>query len=305
MLIWHWFSSRHRGRESVRLAIDITIICTAPPRSTQCRKSSLPGGTPQACSPPIHAAAAAPHQPSCLTGPPTFAISLTTCSRRQPLVSPEPVPTGFAAWADCKAGLAWRQLWQDAMGIPSTRFTSGCNTGSLSLAQKQPLLPWLHTLPTFPQIARCGDLVGRQGTQHFAYSLLGSQSCRKHCQPFLALGGWIKPEESLADAKALSWQDSGTNIRASLNLSENKTPPHCHYSTHPPLRTKGSTKAQPNKSAHSQAWTQTAGGEFWMRCSRNDCRLVKMACFQVCLQVRKLWNACLLLENIQKTPLEG
>lgn len=160
----------------------------------------------------------------------------------------------------------------------------------------------------FPQIAKYGELVGCLGMQHFTSLLLGSQSCKKHRQPFLALGGWIKPENSLADANTLSWQDSRIKFRG--NLGKDKTfPHHYNHSIHPLLRTQTSTKVQPNKPVHSQAWTRSVGGELWMRWRRNDYRLAKMACFQICHQVRKMWNSCLLLENTQKCPqkcpLEG
>lgn len=123
--------------------------------------------------------------------------------------------------------------------------------------QRQSHPPWLLTVPTFPQTAKYRDLVECPGTQHLASLLLGSWGCRKHHQPFLAVGGWTKPEKSLADANSLSWQDSRTNFRGSLNLNENKTPHHCHHSRHPPFRTKASMKVQPNKPVQSQTRTQT------------------------------------------------
>lgn len=73
---------RETERESIRLATDTFCTSHPSPHSTERAVSRGAGGTLQP-----------PHQPSCLAGtkgPPTFGISLTPCSRRQPLASPQP-----------------------------------------------------------------------------------------------------------------------------------------------------------------------------------------------------------------------
>lgn len=75
---------RETERESIRLATDTFCSSHPSPHSTE-RAVSGAGGGGVSLQPP--------HQPSCLVGAkglPTFRISLTPCSRRQPLASPLP-----------------------------------------------------------------------------------------------------------------------------------------------------------------------------------------------------------------------